>query len=97
MAGQVFTFLVAGNAPIKGIVLRIAFAKRERHFGFCKLVAEIERVRTVAINAKLGIELERIARNMVALARIDMHALLTNLNPEVIVAHLGGADGDLGV
>ena len=94
MPDQVFVFLISSDAPIQRIVLRVAFAKLHGDFSLCQFIAKIERVCAIGVDVQFRKQIKRIAGDVVALARIDVHALFAHLDAEIVVADFGSASAD---
>ena len=86
---------VRRHAPIERLVLGVALGQPEGDLGSRQLGAEIEGMRPVLLDAELGEQVERVLRHVMAVAVIDMDAVLGDLDAEILVAHLARGLGDL--
>ena len=86
---------VGGNAPIERLVLSVALGEPPGDLGARELDAEIEGVRAVRLDVELGVELEHVVGDVMAVAVIDVDAVLGDLDAEILVADLAGILGDL--
>src|SRR5215472_6909593 len=83
------------TAPIERLVLHVALAQPPGDLGACELGAEIERMCAVGGDAELGKERERILRDVVSVAIVDVDAILGDLDAEIRVLDLLRELGDL--
>ena len=81
---------IGGNAPVERLVLGIALGEPPGDLGAGQLDPEIEGVRSVLVDVELGVEIEHVLRDVMAVAVVDMDAVLGDLDAEVLVAHLAG-------
>ena len=79
---------VGSDAPIERLVLSVAFGQPPGDFGASQFGAEIEGMRPVGLDPELGEEREGLLGYVVAVAVIDMDAVLGDLDAEILVAHL---------
>src|SRR5690348_7107053 len=82
-------------APVERLVLREPLAEPPRDLGPHQLGAEIERMRAVLLDAKPGEQSERILRDLVPAAIVDVDAVLGDLDAEAVVPDLPGELRDL--
>src|SRR5271170_2286173 len=74
--------------PIQRLVLGVTFAKLKSDFGLRQLGPEIESVSAVCFEPEFIEQSERILRDKMAGAVIDVNSVLSRLYPVVVVLHL---------
>src|SRR6185503_2193715 len=76
---------VGGDAPVERLILRIAFPEAEGGLGLHQLCAEVEGMRAIALHSEACEERQRIGRNVVAGAVVDVDAVGRRLDTEIVV------------
>src|SRR6185312_8140205 len=87
---------IDGAAPAQSLVLDVALAELPGDFGARQLDAEIKGMRTIFLDAELGIEIEGGARYLVLVAVVEVDAVGSDLDAEIAIADLRRGIGDLG-
>src|SRR4051794_22542576 len=69
-----------GDTPAQLVVLDVTLAQLVRHLRPRELDAEVEGVGTVLLDAKPGVQVERVAGDVMAVAVVGMDAVLGDLD-----------------
>ena len=86
---------ISRHAPVERLILGITLGKPPGDLGAGELNPEIEGMRSVLLNVELRVEIEHVLGDVMAVAIVDVDAVLGDLDAKILVAHFGGAFGDL--